>query len=758
MKALTYIEIDVDYCDNVYGSSPCTAAIGVTGDIKCFNTIKTCQDRVNFVNSPATLRFSLEGRDYQPVTIEAIPCVIGLTMTPGQVSLGENLGVRSSVNITFRDFKHSDTGAGGDPYLSDRTYDPYTQGTFFGKFRSRQPFLQGRPLRVYQGELGQALGDMVERHYVIEQFTGPTAGGLYQIIAKDALKLADDDRAQAPRISTGRLSGSLTDVATSATLTPSGIGDEEYPASGYVCIGGREVCSFTRSSDTLTLTRGQLNTTAIAHQADDRVQLVLSYVAQDPADIVYDLMSDYAGIDTDFLPRASWKSETSAYLNRLYTAYITEPTGVNKLCSELIQQAALAMWWDDASQLIRLQVLRGVASDVDVFDAGDNVPEGNVIEGSLVVKEQPAKRISEVWTYFDRRDPTRSITELENYRSIAVTVDLQRSSDYGSAAIKKITSRWIPSGGRSIALRLNDIMLARFADPPRLFELELFRTTLVAVGGGYQVGGWPLQDATGAQERVPAQCVRLDPRDDKNVVALEEVLFDLDPEDLDSRVVIVDTDRRDFNLRDAHDLLYPEIVTVGSITLLCIVETSVVIGSTDPATPAFDVGTFPVGLPIEVRVRGRIQGAGGRGGDVGATATNGQDGGTALYTRQAIDLILDDGDAEIWGGGGGGGTAYVNFGVLVGAGGGGGAGDAAGSGGNSGSGGIGGSAGTDTAGGAGGVSGSILGGTGGGPATAGINGSGGSATTTPGAAGKAIDGVSYVTKTGTGDILGVEVN
>ena len=45
---VAFIECDMDYCGNVYGSSPCTASIGVTGDDKCYNTYATCQDTANF--------------------------------------------------------------------------------------------------------------------------------------------------------------------------------------------------------------------------------------------------------------------------------------------------------------------------------------------------------------------------------------------------------------------------------------------------------------------------------------------------------------------------------------------------------------------------------------------------------------------------------------------------------------------------------------------------------------------------------------
>lgn len=749
---LTYIEIDVPYCTLTYGSAPCTAAIPTTGDRKCFNTKATCQDRTNFDESTVTLRFSMHGAAYQPADIEAIPCVTSVEHQPGEISLGGDLGQRATVNIRFKDFRHSDTGAGGDKYLADRSYDPYSQGTYWGKFRTRHKYIRGAEVRVIRGELGQAIGDMTTRYYVAESFSGPAADGSFVLICKDVLKLADNDRAKAPAVVDARLSADITSSATSITLTPSGVGDESFAASGYVAIAGKEVVSFTRSSDVLTITRGLLGTTAIAHKQNDRVQPVLRYVSQDPADVIYDLLVNYAGVDSSFIDLTAWQTETDAYLGVLYSANIAEPTGVRQLIGELVEQAALAIWWDDLQQKIRLQVLRSVPATADTF-----THDTNILEGTLQITEQPDKRISEVWTYFDQRNPCEPLQD-DNFKSIAVTTDLQRATDYGAAAIKKILSRWIPNGGRSIALRLNDVQLARYKDPPRRFAFDLFYGTTAELGGGYRVGAWALQDDQGAEELAAVQVVRLMANEARLSIEAEEILFDIPASDLDDRTIILDTSQNNVNIQTLHDSLYPAITTVGSITLTVIVDTGVVIGSASTSNPAMEIGTFTSGLPITVQVKGRIQGAGGAGGNRtagGTTATAGGAGGKALYTRQAITLDVSSGSGEIWGGGGGGGggSGSAPFGTG-GGGGGGGAGTVAGAAGSDGGGATpAAQSGTDSAGGAGG---GTHGGAGGGP---GLGGSaGGTFGGAGGAAGSAIDGVSYCTITGTGDRRGSEIN
>jgi hypothetical protein len=715
MKSLTYVEIDVP---TFVEESP--AAV-------------------------ATFRFT-QASDYLPADIEAIPSITGISFSPATISLGQNLGQRASLSVTFQDHRH---------IFASETFE---SGTFWGKWRARYGArLRGRAFRWISGILGQSLAEMETRHFVVESVDGPTPQGTYTIVAKDVLKLTDGDRAQAPLLSNGFLVAGIDDNDTAATLTPSGIGNAEYPASGYIAIGGEEIVAFTRSGDALTITRAQFNTAAVAHDAGARAQICLHYNGVDPADIIADLLENYAGVPSDYIPLAAWQTETDAYLQRVYSALIAEPTSVNDLVSELIEQAALAVWWDPLTQLIRLQVLRPITATAAAID------ETNTMEGSLAIQEQPDQRISQVWTYFGQRNPLEPIDEPNNFRSTALTIDADSELEYGVPAIKKIFSRWIPFGGRNVATRLNDIVLGRYRDPPRKFGFEMWRhgPEAIVLGGGFRISAWPLQDMTGAPVDAPIQITRLNYLPDRYRIEAEEALFQsFDPDDLVDRVIILDADAQDINLRSIHDSLYPT-PTVGDspeVNLTCVIETSVIIGASSTSARAFDVGSWPSGFPILLRVLGRIQGAGGAGGDMAVAA--GGNGGLALYTRHAI--TLEDGSGMIAGGGGGGGRGRFQFtSTDLRGGGGGGAGRIVGAGGvvTGGSSSVSGSAGTLDAGGAGGVPGpSGSGGIGGGP---GLNGAGGSGNSTGagGSAGAAIDGISFIAQSGpAGDRRGPEVN
>lgn len=711
-----------------------------TGEAKCFNTIRTCQDRNGFVEETETLRFAVD-TDYLPDDIDCFPFIAShdkVQYTPGTISLGENLGTRSTLAVTFREAKHPDTGPAGDPYLSDRGYDPMTQGSFWGKFRARQPYLRGCECRLVQGFVGQALADMETRRFVIDSFDGPTPQGEFTITAKDLFKQLDDERAQAPALSNGYLAADINDSITSASMLPSGIGNEEYPSSGYLCIGGNEIVAFTRSGDSLTITRAQKGTTARSHKAQDRCQLVLSF-SDDVATIIRTLAVDYGGIDTARIDFTQWTTEVDTFLASIYTADICEPTGVATLINELIQQAALAVWPDDLENEIRLQVLRAVPTTTATFSME------NVREDTLRVKEQPQKRISRVTIYYARIDPTRPLNNLDNYRSTASVIDAQAEEDYGSVVLKTIYSRWIPEGGRAVAETLAGKILGRFRDPPRHLSFSTMRLSQsdILVGAGYQMEHNSLQDATGAPEALPFQVTSLKAGPEGFAAEGEEMLWSAPNADATDHQIIIEANSFNLNLRTIHDSLYGAPVEGDVIT--CTILSGVVIGSHSIYLPALDIGSWPTGIVPSVVVIGRIQGMGGYGGS-GLVSGDpvGGNGGVALKVRAPINLT--DASGAIWGGGGGGsGNATANLG------GGGGAGTDAGSGG-AGASGFAGQSGTATTGGAGASTGFFSGGNGGGPGIAGTG-------VTPGAAGASIDGISYVTTIGSaGDRRGGQIN
>lgn len=789
----TFVEIELPVCTLTYGEAPCTAAIGVTGEKKCFNTRKTCQDINNYDEDFETLRLAKATIDLEPDII-AIPNIQSVDYTPSKIMLGESIGARSVLTVTCTDHPFPDTGPGGDKYRDSRDYIPFETGTFWGKLKARHPFLRGHILRWYNGKVNGRLETFERRTFVIDRIEGPGTSGQTRIVAKDPITLVDDQRAVAPRMTRGFIDADINDSATSITLEPAGIGNTDYPASGFASIGGNEIVSFTRSGDVMTITRGQYNTEAQAHDEGDRVQLCLEYSAEDLADIIYDLMVTYGNVPASFIPLSSWKSETGGFIGNLYNGLIPEPTPVKDLVNELLEQSASSIWWDEPAELMRFQVLRNIPVQPFVYD------DDTMMAGSFTQKEQPEKRVSQVWTYYGQINPLESLTDAKNYKNTIVEVDLASESDYGTPAIKKIYSRWITAFGREIAERLNKMILSRFVEPPKVFTFSLMRDSGViapSLGGGIQVASFFSQDDEGKPETLPCQIISLKAGDSSwNVTAEQVTQGDIDLPDIDFKLIPIDSNEVNFNLRTEYLRLYPD--AVSGQTVECTIRSGVIVTSETTATPAFSTGTgWAAGVTVRLVLEegAVIAGKGGNGGSAtmsgfSSSASNGQAGGLALKVESDIEI---ENNGIIGGGGGGGGGAAswalsviipVSSSAHVASGGGGGAGisiggnaSASGSGSTQSRNGLPGGVST----GGNGVranatesklfgilkaSASATGGNGGGLGQAGSNGtrsasgnfSSGGSTGNGGAAGIAVDGDSLVTWTELGDVRGSRIN
>jgi hypothetical protein len=760
-RPFTVIEIDLPTCANTYGTAPCTAAVGVTGDQRCFNTRRTCQDLPNLVANTTTLRVCMATEN---LPYDAIPCLEAVSVTPGVIDPGRSIGTRGKVSFSCAEFPTGDALL--DRYLGTRTYDPFTQGTFWAKLRARIPSLQRCPVRVMRGELGDDLSTYRTEHYFVETALLSSDGA--EFVAKDALSFCDPSKALCPTPSTGRLAAGIDDSETSASLVPAGIGDAEYAASGWVCLGGKEICAFTRSGDALTLTRAQRGTTAKEHDADAIVQTVQVYTAASAAAVTYSLLVDFTpGVEAAWCDLTAWQEDAN-YIGHLYEATIPAPTSVKLLLDEMMVQAGCSIWWDPELQVIRFQTLRPVTTSDFVLDGQ------RMLESAFAAKEQPDKRVSRHETSYGMADPTNTKDREANYRASVLTIDATSEEDYGAVAYERVFARWISIDNRPAADRLNLMKLARYRDPPRAGGFALFATSpyLPAMGTGVPVQDASLQQADGSAATVPFYVTSVKKKEDVYEYTVEEILF-TDQGD-GARTVYIEVDKFNVNLRTLYDTLYSNIPEAAVVKFY--VTAGSYVGGQILGGRSLDVGDWPEDAEIQIYngtspgADAKILGRGGNGGTYPAPTPDGEAGSTALYTRRPIRLW----NYGTIAGGGGGGQARVGGGIGFSvAGGGGGAGfngyfsipqtdpptalAGARRGGNGGAGGEDppATAGTPTLRGFGANSINGTGGKGGGLAQDGYYFDG-----TPGhsSAGAAIDGHSYVTYENVGTIQGAQIN
>ena len=465
-------------------------------DEPCYNTRVTCQDEATYTVGTKTYRFcepNIEPR--LQVAIDALPYLRDVSYSPTSITPGAGLGPRASLTCAFIDAPHHDRGV--DPYVDERTYDPMTQGTFWGKWRARNPYYQNRELRWLTGYATDPMdltNNFAIRTFVMDKFTGPSSDARASVTAKDILKLADDKRAQCPTPNTGVLLADITAVAAALTLSPTGIGNSEYAASGTLRIG-TECMTFTRVADAVTIVaRGQNGTTAAAHSLGDAVQQCKVYSASTLDDVIYELLVTYAGIDSSYITTADWEQEVEDWLSgHEITTILTEPTGVKTLLGELCTQYMADIWWDDVDEKIRLRVLQPRFTTPDVL-----TDASSFLQSRIEVEDDPNLRVSSVYVRYQQIDPTKTLDDKANYRAGAGYADTDASSapEYGEHRVKVVNSRWFSTLADAQRLCTRTVLNNR--DNRRMISFSLDAGHDYEIGDVIQVSSTAAQDWDGS--------------------------------------------------------------------------------------------------------------------------------------------------------------------------------------------------------------------------------------------------------------------
>lgn len=704
-----WVEIDQDLCSRTYSISPCTASLSI-GKTECYNTRITCQDAANYdLGSPLTLRFCMNGAFLPNDGNYYMPTLVSASLSAGSINpVGANanssaLGTRGGISVRFQDGPHTDRYV--DPYIANRVsrdagYIATERGTFWSKWRARNPYYVGRVLRHKTGFIVDgAVTDVVTRTYFITGFDGPDGNGSVSITAKDILSQFANEKAKAPAASNGRLLAALTNVAATLTLDPVGI-SSEYPASGVIRIGS-EIMTYTKGSgDVLNITRAQYGSTAGTGNAGDVVQLCTAYTSQSPATILEDLLTTYAGIPSGYLDTAQWAQEQTDYMPRLYSAVITEPTGVQELVAEMCEQMYFYVIWDEREAKLKMRAIRP-AQDDTIYDLSDFT---NFVSESVSLRDLPEQLVTQVWVYYGLINYAGSTKEEKNYavREILLT-DESLPEKQGTEKIKKIYCRWIPSTNGAAAVDLGEKMLARYGTAPRQVSFTLTgKDSAVWIGDFCTVTHRLSVDATGAQ--LPLNIQVLSAQESRAGVEFrysgQEFVYEA-PVDPNDRLIVFAANQTNINLRTIHDSIYA--APVGGETIRVVVRSGVVIGGTQtnvaaplypmmnrdfssntfysmgdpltinalsaiayqdmwivPCTTGFDVGSWPanVNIIITIEAGAYIVGQGGFGGNYSVWDSGlsniygvGSDGGHALTTTYPITI---NNQGTIAGGGAGG--------------------------------------------------------------------------------------------------------
>ena len=320
---------------------------------------------------------------------------------------------------------------------------------------------------------------MVTRHYLIDSIDGPDASGRVVITGKDILAIADNDRAQAPRPTSGVLGENISEDQTGQIPV---IGSwEDYATSpvGEV-IGFRindeimigELGNASQDSFTLTVAsnqRSQFGTEPSNHEEGDVIQLVDIVDQERPDELIERLLTYYGSVPEEYIPTAEWQEEAEVWLESFRVSFpMSESEGVLELIGEITQQTGCYIWWDELEQKIKFRAIRPVLPD-------DVVPlytdEDNIISDSMRVERKPDERISTADISYLPRNVTDNLEKESNFRRRRLDVNTESATNYRQNRIMKIYSRWLDSGAKVINLSAR--LVSRYKETPVYLTFDM---------------------------------------------------------------------------------------------------------------------------------------------------------------------------------------------------------------------------------------------------------------------------------------------
>lgn len=539
-KPVQIVEIRQKRCSLRFGVSPCTA----TGTPKCFQTYATCGAKSVF-NLSGELRWYFH-RHGDPVPNTAsrpgsnvwygpsIPILRTVKTEPTRINLGavregeSPFGLRGTVSVTLDDLEFRNQF--GDFYANERTVQGSIGRLLLAWLGEAVPQLE---MYLYTGQEGDSLASMTVRRYDVTNIN-PPSGGAWTISGMDPLARAERKKAQFPPATDLRLQADID--ASTTTISVSGLETDVNKAMGndgffYGRLGSEIIryTGYTGSAGVWALTgvvRGALETTADEHSIDDGMQRVGHYSDILYWQMVYDLLSNHTTIPVSLIPYATdWTSEGESWLSTLAgTGTFTESRPVLGICAEAMRDGMFSIWWDDRAQEIKMLANRQPGA------VSQNLTERNAIAASAI-KRMPDDRRTRVTIYYDRRDPTESLTESRNYRKQRIRIDGETEGSFFADSTVRNLIWYSPLLRTDLnAILVQASFLQRYRTTPRYLDLTLaYKNADLSIGDVIYVESHDEIDTLGNPKTEAWQVIEweeLDPGFSYRVLVQSFILYD----------------------------------------------------------------------------------------------------------------------------------------------------------------------------------------------------------------------------------------
>jgi hypothetical protein len=454
-------------------------------------------------NSPGILPIG-DFADPDDVATHAIP-VNGLTVSTSRAELNvagvlqgkSPFGVHATCAVTMDDFVWDDPW--GDFYRGDRTNLP--KRFFWAVFKARNKLFSNMELVIYDGYVGDALGDMRQRLYVVEAIDGPSQNKV-TLRGVDPLMLADSRTSLFPPAYGISLLAAITASQTTIDVVTNDVANLSTVVgltSGYYIIIGSEIIrysGFTVLSPGLYrlggIQRGQGGSTPAAASAGEKVGRVGHFENQLLPDVAEYLLSTWTPVGAARIDAAGWHDERDGFLSvGACNTFVTTPTPVVDLMGELCQQGCFNVWWDEYAQKVKLISVRPPHGSVPLLTDVETI-----LADSADATMDPDARLTRVLVFYDPIDATKS--DAANYRVVSVEVegDGERIEAGGVAKTLIIYGRWVPSEAQ--AYQIISRILLRYRAIPEMMTIRVSaKDRDIAVGQTVDVQSRTTPDSEG---------------------------------------------------------------------------------------------------------------------------------------------------------------------------------------------------------------------------------------------------------------------
>ena len=494
------VEIKAKKCSLTYGSSPCTANLNdAQACFKTRNVLNDCQDIPNYNETNVSYFFCDEKNT---TVIDGFrPLLKNVSIAPSKLPPRGGLANVSKVKFTFIDEPDTDTDL--DDNILDRSYIARENGTFWGKFKARNSFIQGQEI-IYKVTFYDSDGDLNElnQRYQIESISWPNKNGEVTITAKDPLNLTDALNAKCPPVSRVKLYSALSvganhlfidsaiGIKSPDTISIFRINDELCEVDGSTAVvqaDGSIKVNFTASG------RGVLGTTGAAHEVGATVQEAARFDALSINASLAKIFNSYTDVTSTQLDTGGWAAQVSAWRSSSFlTNYISEPTDIKTLISQICDQNQVMMWYDPQTSKIKLKAvapelgtLKSYTDANDIFD--------------LQVAEDDTLRLNSVSMYLNPRSWIGG-NKPSDFEDVAVSLDTLYYDLYGSPKERNLYSRWISS--TPVALSTTGVLINRFRASPFRIRFKMpydnFGQTRLLTGDNFRLETRQFQNATGS--------------------------------------------------------------------------------------------------------------------------------------------------------------------------------------------------------------------------------------------------------------------